>query len=82
MVVGIDANFHWQQFGTFPVAGRPMLRPPTPYQILIGVGFGASFGDVWSTVTRRRLDGSIDVHLQDGTWIGYSTTQHTFVVEP
>jgi hypothetical protein len=82
MVVGIDANFQWQQFGTFPVAGRPLLRPSTSYQIPIGVGFGASFGDVWSTVTRRRSDGLVDVQLQDGTWIGYSTTQHTFVVEP
>jgi len=82
MVVGIDANFHWQQFGKFPVAGRPLLRPSTPYQIPIGVGFGASWGDVLSTVTRRRSDGLVDVQLQDGTWIGYSTKQHKFVVEP
>jgi len=82
MVAGIDANFRWQRFGSFPVAGRPHMTPSTPYWIPIGIGVGASWRGVWSAVTRPRPDGLVDIQLQDGRWIGYSSTQHTFVVQP
>jgi hypothetical protein len=84
---GIDSNYIWHNLGILPVAFRPNLQPSTPWQIPIGIGFGATYEDIFSTVTRQRSDGLVDIQLNNpitntSVWVGWNSASGKLVVEP
>ena len=68
----------WQGVGQFPVAGRPKMSVRYP-----GGAYGVGSYTTYTDLTLRDIDsdGLSEIQLNDGQWVGYSNTTHTFAVK-
>jgi hypothetical protein len=77
LVVYALVGGYWTDGGTFPVPGRPMIRHE-PARGARGVASSTTYEEL--TLEDVDGDGLDDVELEDGTWVGWSTSASDFVV--
>jgi hypothetical protein len=81
-VIAVNPNFTWQRLGELPVAVRPRIVVPAPDPLPYEGTTGSSWRGIWEIATRANADGSTDIELQNGRWVGYSPQTRNFVLKP
>ncbi|MBX4204695.1 MAG: dockerin type I repeat-containing protein [Candidatus Doudnabacteria bacterium] len=74
----IDANGFYGYTGTFPVSARPKIQVTIPEKNR-GMGAGSYFAEL--TTQDLDFDGLLEVQLENGQWVGYSSASNSFVVK-
>jgi hypothetical protein len=68
-VVAVNPDFTWQRLSELPVTVRPRIVVPAPNPLPYE---GTTWRGIWEIAMRTDADGSTDIELQDGRWLGYS----------
>jgi len=81
-IVSVNPDFTWRRLGELPVAVRPRIVVPASDPLPYKDTMGSTWRGILEIATRTGTDGSTDIELQDGRWVGYSPQTRSFVLRP